>query len=275
MRYYFFGVVILVVSIILLSLYFKRNAAWLAKKYKSGNSITFGMQGNGKDVIYQKMINVIDKPCYAVMPYGPLTTVLPIKKLALGDNTFDKFIENKITKVKDEYIEGYHYWMSDAGLYFPSHLDVLLSKLYPSLPIAAALMRQVRDAHMHFNAQRGSRIWVKLREQCDIYVKACGCFKIPLLGLFVKARYYELEESADRSLKPLKIPKRMLALMDKQEVRMMKEQYDATNGLIREVWLFISFADLHFDTRYFRWIFKEKPLEDIKEIEEELPKEFI
>jgi len=249
---YLIPVFILIVIIIAVSVYFRASARWLARWFTLGSVIVFGSKGRGKDLIFQKVINVRKKPHYAVMPYGPLTTVLPLREFQAGDNTFHDVIEETIRKFKSNYKRYYDYYISDGGIYLPSQCDVELSKKYPSMPIAFALSRQWWDSAIHINAQNLERIWKKLREQADIYIKAVGRIKLPFLGILVCARYYENYDTAVKGQLPLRIPHKILKTLDKQEVKMMKEQYDATYGIIEQRYFFISYRSIHYDTYYFR-----------------------
>jgi hypothetical protein len=265
--FYVLVLILLVVGFLFVMFYFKQSGKWLAKFFSMGSVIVFGSKGRGKDLIFQKVINVRKKKCYCcsllnpendsqVFSYGKYSMPLPISLFKMGENSFTDIIENRIKKFHSTLLEGCDYYISDGGIYLPSQADSLLSKMYPSFPIAFALSRQWWLMNIHINAQSLNRIWVKLREQADIYIKACGVFKLPF-GLLFKVRYYENVESAQKSLKPLKIPHKMLKMMDKQEVKMAKEQYDATHGVIEERYLWLWKKDIFYDTRYFKDIFVE------------------
>lgn len=236
---------------------FTRNrlASWL----KSGNALVFGYKGRGKDVLFQIGINSRGEKHYANMTYGKKTTIKSISDLSCGSNTFENFINDNIIPFTWPFEEHRDFYISDGGIFLPSQYDGLLSKKYPSLPIAYALSRQLSNMNIHANVQCLGRLWIKLREQADLFICAVGCIWIgPFVA--VRTRFYEKYESAEKRLLPLKIPNATLQLLTTQEVMMMKAQYDATNGKIVEGWTIGTKWEMHFDTYYFRrYVVKAKP----------------
>jgi hypothetical protein len=75
--------------------------------------------------------------------------------------------------------------------------------------------------------------------------------------IFIKMRYFEEQQSAEQNIMPFNAP----ALLDRG-VKVLhlgaglatKEQFDATYGKIKDLWIVISIADIKYDSRYFHYL---------------------
>lgn len=238
---------IIVLVIIFIHLKLDGNAKKMALKFKKGNVIVFGTKGSGKDLIFQKVISKRKKEPYnANIPYGYNYTEITLNELSVAPNTFEDFIDNKITKIpRIEQREKTDAYISDGGVYLPSQYDTKLSKLYPSLPIFYALSRQLYSMNIHINTQALNRVWVKLREQADFFYKAIDTYRIFGI-LFTKVRYYETYQSAEQNILPLK-----KQFMNKN-LNNLAEQYYATHGEIKDFWICQRISKIKYDTRHFK-----------------------
>ncbi|MFW6046901.1 MAG: hypothetical protein ACOCP4_03835 [Candidatus Woesearchaeota archaeon] len=246
--------VLAIISIIVMKMEF--NASFIAKKFKKANCIVFGKKGTGKDLVFQKVINKRKRETYfANIPYGKKYNNISLLDVSVYPNTFQDFIEDNIQKInRVEEREKKDVYISDGGVYLPSHFDHALSKRYPSMPIYYALSRHLYNSNVHINTQALNRIWIKLREQADEYFKTIKTVRIFGL-LFTKVRYFEHYEAASKNLLPMS--KKML----NGHQNALKEQFDSTNGKIKDMWIVQRIKKIKYDTRYFRKVFFDKNIE--------------
>ena len=228
------------------------HLAFLVKQFERNNVIVFGKKGSGKDMLFQQIINARKKHHYSNISYGNKTLPIVMNDISLWPNTYEEMINGKITKVKPNLNERYDIYISDAGVMLPSQYDWLLHKKYPSLPLLYALQRHLYASNMHVNVQSLSRVWKPIRELADGYVQSESIFWIGPI-YFQLITYYDRYESAERSLLPMK--RRIVNGMSDA----IADQYIATNGLIKPMFLIGTKKRIKYDTRYFREVFFIKP----------------
>lgn len=290
---------ILIFALLALIVLLFRMKFWLSnrfwKKLSMGNIFVFGPKGYGKDTLLQLSVikkykgwinrkrrkplcNIEEQYNYG---YGSLYRD-PVQVFSLSPNTYKNLIEHKVSQlIKNPDFEGRDYYLSDASTLFPSHADSDLKKAYPSFGMYYALSRQLYNMNIIINTQVGGRLWILLREQVqDGYVEALGTFgwhwlwsSIPILRnyIFVSARYYQKLQSAEQGL----LPFNKVALVNKvlDDVYLTaggatKEQYEATNGIIKQFTCIMKKKDIKYDTRYFQHVLFTE--ESIKAVEEAL-----
>jgi hypothetical protein len=294
------SLVLVSVIVLFIVIYFSLSSHFLKKK--SNNLFIFGPKGYGKDIIMQKSIelkynikglkwilNRNRKPALANDDYGFRTKVVEPKEVFnLYPNTYKNFIESKIAIIKKNHdFEGRDYYLTDATVYFPSQEDSALNKKYPSFPLFYALSRHIYDMNIIVNTQVGGRLWKKLREQVqDGYIEALGTKgwskfwqTLPILRrfCFVRFRFYSKLESAENGLLPFK----KLAIANQASDRTIyttsagatKEQYEASNGTIKEYTIAVNKKHIKYDTRVFHeklFGYKAKDMlkQELKEQEE-------
>ncbi len=218
----------------------------IVQDFARNNVIVFGKKGCGKDLLFSEVIRKRKAPYVSNCDYGG-PGYMPFKpsQISLAPNDFRSFIDDKITTIKkDDSLEGVDFYLSDGGIYFPSQYDGVLDKKYPSLPIFYALSRHLYASNFHINTQALGRIWLKIREQADTYIKACRVIKLPFF-LIVKVRIYDKYESALNDVRPLKVAK--LNKYAKSEANMFK----ASQGYIKEGYIIIRKKTISYDTRLF------------------------
>ncbi len=220
---------------------YNENDVWLINEFARCNVIVFGKKGTGKDLLFSHVIALRDEEHYSNIYYDEHTEVVDLKDVSLGDITFEKLVNGTYEKIEPSFSEGADIYISDAGVYLPCQYDKLLSDLYPSMPVLYALSRQLYSNNIHCNVQSLGRLWIKLREQADSFIrtletKDCGEF------LKVTTICYENLESASKGLLPNSDP-----------------QFVATHGqVVRRVFK-IPKGEITYDTRYFKSIIFDKP----------------
>lgn len=235
------GVVLLV--FLVKSFLFKRE---IVQDFERNNVIVFGKKGCGKDLLFSEVIRKRNEPYVSNCDYGGKGYMsFKPSQISLAPNDFRSFIDDQIVTIKkDDSLEGVDFYLSDGGIYFPSQYDGVLDRKYPSLPIFYALSRHLYASNFHINTQALGRIWLKIREQADTYVKACRVIKLPFF-LLVKARVYDKYESALNDVRPLKVAK--LNKYAKSEANMFK----ASQGYVKEGYVIIRKKSISYDTRLF------------------------
>lgn len=236
------AIVLLVVSVrCLLSRSFLRSV-------KEDSLIICGRKGKGKSKLMSEMTRMDRKTGYLSnidfkhKNGEPIT----INQISVFPNTYKNFLNNKIEKInKVERFEGKPIYIDDAGVYLPNYADSELKKIYPSLPIAYALWRHLYNAPIHLNCQCYDRPWKLLREQADGFILCRKVWKLPFGLHFVSATYYEKASSCEQELKPLN--PLLFNKFSKAEV----QQYQATNGKIKNIFIFAPTWRNKYDSRAF------------------------
>lgn len=248
---------IIIVSLIAATLFvcywlyrFHSDKKIVVSAFKRNNVIVFGHKGTGKDLIFNKVINERKKKCYGNIPYNEkFSEYKPISYLNVSPNTYTNFLEDKITVIDKQIDEDVDYYLSDGGVYLPSQYEKDLCRKYPSLPIFYALSRQLGHMNIHCNTQALNRLWDKLREQADYYIKCRRTFN---LGFFLvtKAIAYEEYETAKQGVLPYKRP----LIFASAETRANEDQFKSTYGEVRYVYIAQLKKNIHYDTRHFHKI---------------------
>lgn len=243
--------VILIVILFVLSLWFIRNS--LSKKFvvnlfDRGNVCVTGMRGRGKDVLFNYVIRRRAKPYISNVDYGGLKVddFRPKEQFGIGGNTAENFIEDNLIPYDYPYDDGIDYYVSDAGVYFPSQEFGLLNKKYRSMPIFQALSRHLGDCNVHFNAQNLNRVWDKIREQSDTYVLCRDCTWIFKKIVIMNVTVYDRMESCINRVRSF--GKRPMLNRQKQ---LAYDSLVATHGNIRDFKM-VFIHKGNYDTRRFK-----------------------
>lgn len=280
-KYIFIGILVIVAIWGLFWLIrFYLGAKALAQTFEDGNVITYGKKGSGKDIIFNKVMNIRKQPCYANIPFNKEYCVeRDIKEFSVEPNTFEDILENKIKVIKKNNKEHCDYYISDGGIFLPSQYSNRLIKDYPSLPIYYALSRHLTNSNIHINTQYLGRVWDKLREQSAYYVRAIKTNKFlifnnkgedtELKGInkaihkFVRSckQYitkhfgflvtefivYDNYTSAMSELRPYKAT----GLVTHSESRANREDFEAKHGSVKRYFIAQYVRHVYYDTRHF------------------------
>lgn len=247
------GIFTALLGIYLLS-WFKRfsdGKKLLISAFEEGNVIVFGKKGKGKDCCYNKVIDARDKPCYSNIQFNKkLCTIMPIKKLSVEPNTYIDLLEGNVKQINKDLKEDTDYYISDGGILLPSQYSNNLCKMYPSLPIFYALSRHLTNSNIHINTQYLARVWDKLREQADRFIRADGTKNV--FGfLITKFTYYEKYDTALSGIEPYK----STGLFKSSESRAEEEKHLADYGEIKTGYIIQHKSKIHYDSRYYHKVF--------------------
>lgn len=213
------------------------NDLWLVNEFKRCNVIVFGKKGSGKDLLFAHAIALRNELHYSNINYNGLTEVRPLTDLSVGDNTFEDCINGTIRKFDPTFEENKDFYVSDGGIYLPCQYNKQLNEFYPSMPMFYALSRHLYNMNVHVNVQALTRLWDKLREQADSYIRV---LKTVDKGEYLQVSVitYDSYNSAERGLLPSN-----------------DKQFTATNGEVTARKFRIYKNELEYDTRYFRDVF--------------------
>lgn len=235
--------------------------------FSQGNVCVDGLRGRGKDmllanIIYRKnepYISNIDYKCRTIKKRGNVHIPLDLNAIDVKNN-FKQLNADKIIPYDYPYPEDCDIYISDSQLYFPSQYCNELNKAYPNFPNFFALSRQLGNCNIHINTQNLNRLWDKVREQSDYYIK---CNKCKVLGklVFQTVTIYDKAQSCiDRvePFKPLAVPifakqeaKAQFKVKNEELLRNFKQNYGSVK---RYIIIYINKSK--YDTRLFKSIFK-------------------
>lgn len=246
--------------------------------FKKRNVCVCGLRGDGKDMLMSNVVARRKAPYVSNMQYTKddnLYQPLDFNKIDCGKNSYNDLIKGNIKKYEFPYIKGSDIYISDAGIYLPSQYCNELNKEYKYLPTYFALSRQVSHNNVHVNVQNLGRVWDKIREQSDIYIRCRFCHvvfgrlmlflkekfnkpfldKIPLL-VIQKITLYDKYQSALDRVEPCRITVPLMAKREvKQNAQMYVDKFRNTYGMVRNHFL-IYFNKASYDTFYFEKLFR-------------------
>lgn len=240
-------IIVVAIALVIATIWLIKQALFtkeIVRNFKKCNVIVAGKKGTGKDLIFNKVINKRHDEYYSNIQYGGKCNLISLKQVSVYPNTYDDFINEKVTKIERTFKEGKDIYVSDGGIFLPSYKDSTLYKVYPSMPIYYALSRHLYNHNVHVNVQNYERLWKALREQADYFITCKKTIKI--FGIFfTKCITYDKYQSALQGMLPLKA--RMMNKYSKAEV----DIFNATNGEIRQGWVIQFKHNIHYNTRAF------------------------
>lgn len=229
------------------------NLKKVIKCFKRGNVLVYGLRGRGKDVLMGNVVARTKAKYISNLDYTKDERKIDFnpEDFNCGKNSYRNFLDGNILPYKFPYPLGTDIYISDAGTYFPAQYNNELNRDYKYFPTYFALSRQLSGNNIFMNAQSLNRIWDKIREQCDCYIKCCGC-KFLFGFVFMRVIIYDKYESALAQVEPFSLK---LPLRRNKQTKMMyeleKERYRQTHGSIRAYTLIFRNKSKH-DTLYFK-----------------------
>lgn len=216
--------------------------------FNRGNVCVTGLRGKGKDLLFGNIIARKKVPYISNLDYGGHFIRLDLPKLDIK-NGHRNFIRGMVNKYVYPYDDNMDVYISDGGVYFPNYETSALNKEFQGLVDYMALSRQIGANNVHVNVQNLNRIWDKLREQSDIYIRCNRCFY--LRGLVIQfITIYDQYDACVNRVKPF--PRSSIfSKLDKTSIEMMKMNYEASHGKIQNRILIYHNLSKH-DTRYFK-----------------------
>lgn len=228
----------------------------IVKMFKEGNVCVTGMRGTGKDVLLGNVIARRKGPYVSNLYYGEDIKKgrvhMPLKLENLDiKNRYDNFIKGKVNEYDYPYPKGSDIYLSDAGIYLPSQYNNLLNRDFEGLTSFQALSRQIGQCNFHINVQNLNRLWDKVREQSDTYIRCNKC--IVLFGKWViqVITIYDKYQSCLDRIEPCRVHLPLMASReDKDKVRMYLDDWKNKNGRVQRRLLIYKNKSSH-NTLYF------------------------
>lgn len=229
----------------------------IVRMFEDGNVCVCGLRGTGKDVLTGNVIARRKQPYISNLDYtdGENYQPLDFDKIDVGKNTYKDLISGDVKYYAFPYKQGSDIYVSDAGIYLPAQYCNELNKQHPYLPTYFALSRQVSHNNFHVNVQHLGRVWDKIREQSDIYIRCRFC-KV-LFGKIViqKITLYDKYQSALDRVQPCRISVPLLAKREvKQNAELYLDKFYNTYGSVKNRFLIYWNKSKH-DTYYFEKLF--------------------
>lgn len=232
------------------------NIKKIVKLFEKGNVCVTGLRGCGKDMLFGNVIMRRKKMYLSNLDYGGDYIPLDITIMNCGLNTYTNFIENNINYYEWAFEEYGDIYLSDCGVYFPSQYCNYLNNKYGYIATYQALSRQVSHNNVHINCQNLNRVWDKIREQSDIYIR-CNWCKVLFNKLVIqKITIYDKYESCLNRVNPCRIHVPLFANSQiKQNARLYLDNFYNTHGEISSH-ILIYFNKSTYDTYYFEKLLK-------------------
>lgn len=225
----------------------KFGLGYVVNLFKNGSVCVTGLRGTGKDVLFGNVIARRKKPYVSNLDYGGEREALNLSLLNMGQNTYDRFINDTLNKYHHPFKKGADIYISDVGVYLPSQYCNELNKKYSYLPTYVALSRQVSRNNVHFNVQNLNRAWDKLREQSDIYIMCRRCIFLGPLAI-LSVTIYDKAESCQARVRPCRISAPFFCSKEKRlQLDIYKDNFYNTHGEVRD-YTFIFFNRSKHDT---------------------------
>lgn len=238
------------------------------KLFENGNVCVTGLRGTGKDMLTANVIarrksayiSNMDYIAYSKKVFRP-KIVYPCIKLDFDKldvkNSYKALINDDIVPYEYPYPDKVDIYVSDCGVYFPSQYCSQLNKEFEKMPLFQALSRHLGDCNFHVNAQNLNRVWDKIREQSDTYIRCKSC-KV-LFGKIVIQRVvvYDKFDSCVNRVEPFKPCKVPIFGRNKDIIRSQNQQrkldFVERNGFVH-AYTFIYKNRSKYDTRLFKKI---------------------
>lgn len=229
----------------------------IVKLYEKHAVSVSGMIGSGKDMLTANVIERRRLPHVSNCPYNALTMPYQYDAITCGENSYKSFVEGSLKKYEFPYFDGCDIYLSDCGVYFPSQFCNELNRDYKYLPTFMALSRQLGKCHVHFNAQNLNRVWDKIREMADVYIRCKRC--IVLFGgrlVIQSITIYDKYQSCVDRLEPCRIKKPLICNKDRRlQIDMYKDNFYNSHGTVKNAVL-VYWNKSKYDTRFFKTMLK-------------------
>lgn len=243
----------------------------IIKIFEQGNVSVEGLRGTGKDMLFANIIARRKQPYISNTNYHCKDSCyikLDFSKIDLKNN-YENFLREDIIPYDYPYPEKCDIYIADCGIYLPSQYCNQLNNKYPQLPTFLALSRHLGDCNVHYNVQNLNRVWDKLREQSDIFIRTTNCkvinTKIPILkrlfnGLvfqtvYIYDKYQSCIDRVERFKRepiPIFASKEIKAQIKRSNIE-AKRRYDEKYGKVKKK-LLIYKNKSNYDTRLFKGV---------------------
>lgn len=222
----------------------------IIKLFKQGNVSVCGLKGAGKDMLFANVVMRRRLPYISNTDYGGDFIRFDPDQLNCR-NTWRNFMTGRINHFCYPFDDCIDFYIADGGVYMPSQYQSELCKEYGHIPVFMALSRHLGDANVHYNVQNLNRMWDKIREQSDTYIRCIRC-KVFFCKLVIqRVIIYEKYESAVNRVPPFRLKRPLLNRDRMQTWEIQKQNYDIAHGTVVPRTL-IYFNRSMYNTRVFK-----------------------
>lgn len=223
----------------------------MLKLFKNNSVLCDGVRGSGKDVLFGNVAMRLKHDYVSNLSYGPGFLPFDYSKINLAGNTYKDFISGKIKRYVFPYDDGTHFFLSDAGIYFPSQYCNELNRDYKEMSEFQALVRHLTGTgQFHVNSQFYKRVFDKIREQSETFINCRWCVFIGPI-VFQRVRIYERQESFEKRVPPFSLRKPLLNPDRRFQWEIQKSNYLIAHGEINSRLLIYWNRSKH-NTRHFK-----------------------
>lgn len=231
----------------------------MVKLFRQGSVCVTGEKGSGKDMLTANVIARRKEPYASNFDYteGKLYHPLKYDDIDLKCD-YRALIKGDVPYYKYPYPEKTDIYLSDAGIYFPAQYCNELNRDYKSLAVFMALSRQLSGGggRFHISCQTLNRLFDKIREQSDRYIR-CNWCKV-FFGKIViqKVTIYDRADSCQARIKPCSYSMPLLANREqRQRAKLYFDDFENRNGSIKSrILIYINKSS--YDTYFFRSMFE-------------------
>lgn len=227
----------------------------IIRLFEEGNVSVCGLRGKGKDMLMANVVVRRKLPYVSNVYYGGECFPLNLSALDCGKNTYDDFINDTVKYYEFPYGDGVDVYVSDAGVYFPSQYCNELNRKYPYLAMYQALSRHLANANFHYNTQTLNRVYDKIREQSETYIRCIWCKVFFGKLVFQRVYIYERYQSCVDCVPLFDLKRPLVNPTRRLTYDLAKMNYQIAHGKIVGRWL-IYFNKSCYDTRRFKELMK-------------------
>ena len=218
--------------------------------FQAGNVSVCGLKGAGKDMLFANVVMRRKSPYISNTDYGGEHIRFEPDQLNCG-NSWRNFMTGKLNRFIYPYDDVIDFYIADGGVYMPSQYQGELCKEFSHIPVFMALSRHLGDCNVHYNVQNLNRMWDKIREQSDTYIRCIKCNVFFKKLVIQKVIVYEKYESAVNRVPPFRLRKPLLNADRRQQWEIQKSNYEISHGCVKPR-LLIYFNRSKYNTRVFK-----------------------
>lgn len=153
--------------------YYRYQNAWLLDVTEDVNTLIAGLPRVGKGLLMAQLIHLRNEPHYCTQTYDKNTTVIDVKEIKMGENTFENVLKGNIIPFERRFEKGCRIYLPDTALTLPCQYHKILERDYKSMPLFFPLTGQM-DNYIVADCQQFNRLWDKIREQMGAYILVEG-----------------------------------------------------------------------------------------------------
>ena len=222
----------------------------IIKLFQTGNVSVCGLKGSGKDMLFANVTQRRKAPYISNTNYGGYWIKFHPDQLN-PNNDWRSFMTDTLKRYNYPFGDGIDFYIADGGVYMPSQFQDKLCKEFGHIPVFMALSRHLGDCNVHYNVQNLNRMWDKIREQSDTYIRCMKCKVLFRKLVIQKVIIYEKYDSAVNRVPPFSLRRPLLNANRRQLWEIQKSNYDIAHGSVKPRTL-IYFNKSKYNTRIFK-----------------------